>query len=529
VHDWYEVGADALVKNQGKDGAWGGDDAHGNPKKIPNTMFATLFLARGRAPVVMSKLEYDLDGVSAKPKGATAAPSTQPATPAAPSPSPRPTPTAGPRGKGVVEPWNQRPRDAANFTHWAMKRSERFLNWQIVNLNVASRDLHDAPVLYIAGSETLNFSKEELAKLKEFVEDGGMLLGNSDCGDAAFSKSFVELGKKLFPHYEFRTLPDNHSIFTDQQFKAGRWQGKKPRLDGLSNGVRELMVLIPQHDPSRWWQNGSYKTKEEMYEVMQNIALYACDKAILDPSHSRGRSYLVTANPKVKPEKKVTVARLLLGAKANSDPEPGAWRRMQGVLHNSNKIELAVQQVTLGDGKLAASGAKLAHLTGTGAFTLTPAQQKELKEFVAKNGTLVIDAAGGSSDFAESAEAQLAAVFGGKAGNFGAVLAPTHELYRLKAGPMDRFEYRTFARSKMSGKSNAPHIRAIEQGGRVQVLYSREDLVTGMVGMPVDGVMGYEPETATAIMRNIILLSSGNGGGVAPAGGPTTAPEVAQP
>jgi hypothetical protein len=187
-----------------------------------------------------------------------------------------------------------------------------------------------------------------------------------------------------------------------------------------------------------------------------------------------------------------------------------------------------VQPVTLGDGKLAGSGARLAHLTGTGPFTLNPAQQKDLKDYVAKGGTLVVDAAGGSSDFAESAEAQLAAVFGGQPGNFGVLLPPTHEVYRLKAAPMDRFEYRTFARSKMTGKTSAPRVRAIEQAGRVQVLFSREDLVTGMVGMPIDGVMGYEPDTATGIMRNIALLASGNGGGIAPAGGPATAPAVAQ-
>jgi hypothetical protein len=293
------------------------------------------------------------------------------------------------------------------------------------------------------------------------------------------------------------------------------------------------MILIPQHDLARWWQNGSYKTKEETYEVMQNIALYASDKAILDPSFSRGTTNIVSLNPKVKGDKPVKVARVLLDAKANTDPEPGAWRRMAILLNNDNKIKLHVDEVKLGDGKLAGSGAKVAHLTGTGAFTLTPAQQKELKDFVAKNGTLLVDAAGGSSEFADAAEQQLAAVFGGQPGSFGAVLDPAHPVYRQKANPIDRFDYRTFARGKMTGKSNTPRIRGVEQGGRVQVFFSREDLVTGMVGMPVDGILGYDPKTATAIVRNIVLLASGHGGGVAPVGGPatapTTAPAVAKP
>jgi hypothetical protein len=45
--------------------------------------------------------------------------------------------------------------------------------------------------------------------------------------------------------------------------------------------------------------------------------------------------------------------------------------------------------------------------------------------------------------------------------------------------------------------------------GRVGVLYSREDLSGGMVGQAVDGITGYMPESATAIMRNAMLYAGG--------------------
>src|SRR5690606_32282409 len=103
--------------------------------------------------------------------------------------------------------WTQRPRDVANLVHWMGTQIERPLNWQIVNLKVAAADLHDAPILYLAGNQRLNFSAEDQAKLKQFVEQGGLIVANPDCTDRTFMNSFRDLGQKLFGG-EFRELPD---------------------------------------------------------------------------------------------------------------------------------------------------------------------------------------------------------------------------------------------------------------------------------------------------------------------------------
>ena len=61
----------------------------------------------------------------------------------------------------------------------------------------------------------------------------------------------------------------------------------------------------------------------------------------------------------MKPEKTVKLARLeYVGS---WDPEPGGWKRLAAVMHNQNKIDLQVDHVKLGEGKL--SGYKIAHIT----------------------------------------------------------------------------------------------------------------------------------------------------------------------
>lgn len=485
--DWYKVGADYIIKNQAADGSWNGGSG-----PIPDTAFAILFLVRGRAPVVMSKLEYQNANQQAAGSG---------------------TPTAGAAKlsaasgyasrRAQVDPWNERPRDAANFAAWSGKQIEQYLNWQIVNLQVPSSELHDAPILYIAGSEALVFNDDEIAKLRSFVEEGGLILGNADGGSEAFSKSFTALGHKLFGKYEFRDLPSNHSIFTDQLYKATKWK-IKPKILAMSNGVRELMLLVPKADPGRQWQIRADKINSEMFELMQDILFYEVGTANL---RKRGDSYIVEMNPAAKVAPTVKIARVMVGD--NPDPEPGGWRRLAAVLNNQDKIGVTVNEVKLGEGAL--TGYQIAHLTGTTQFTLNEAQKKALKDFVAAGGTLIVDAAGGSADFAESTERELAAVFGGQATHPGVVLAPTHPVFAIlnsnpedKRGPL----YRKFAVAR-HGELNVPRLRGIEQGGKVKIFYSEEDLSAGLVGEPVDGILGYSPEAATDIMRGIVRYASG--------------------
>ena len=40
------------------------------------------------------------------------------------------------------------------------------------------------------------------------------------------------------------------------------------------------------------------------------------------------------------------------------------------------------------------------------------------------------------------------------------------------------------------------------------VIYSREDLSAGLVGQAVDGIVGYDPASATALMSHILSYAA---------------------
>ncbi len=454
--DWYKLGADLLVKGQTPEGTW---SDYGT---VPGTSLGMVFLHRGRSPVVLNKLEY----------GEVRS------------------------GKGAASSWNQRPRDAANFVRWASRQLERDLNWQIVNLEVSPDDLHDAPILYISGNQTLAFGEESRAKLKQFVEAGGLILGNANGGSSEFTESFRALGTALF-NYEFRELPENHCIYTNEQFSATRWRNK-PGVLGLSNGARELMLLLPRSDPARAWQAQTY-SKEELFQLGADIFLYSVDKMNL---LSQGASYIVKPNPDLTPQRTVKLARLKYSG--NWDPEPGGWRRLAAVLRNESSTGLVVETVSLRDGDLA--GYRIAHLTGTDKIAFTEAQRAALKGFVDRGGTVIIDACGGSPAFALAVEAELRAIFGAEADQLQSPLPSDAALYDSAGADKPEVAYRVFARTRI-GELNVPRLRGIRFGQRLGVIFSPEDLSTGLVGQSVDGIIGYAPQSATALVRAIILYS----------------------
>ncbi|CAN5375196.1 DUF4159 domain-containing protein [soil metagenome] len=476
--DWYKVGADQLIKKQAPGGGWTGDKMTG--ERSGSSAFGILFLCRGRAPVVMNKLQYKIDGKEAN--------------------------------------WNERPRDAANVVKYIAKQMERDLNFQIVNLSVPVEDLHDSPILYIPGNQALKFTAAEEAKLKEFVEQGGLILGNADCGSAEFSKSFKALGMKLFPEAgEFRDITGDHPMFTRQRLWK-TWK-TKPVVQGLSNKVRELMLLIPSGDPAKAWQQADNKSKEDQFQLLSEIFLYAVEGADL---RNKGATYIVTAKPAIKATQSIKVARLEVGE--NPNPEPGGWRRLAAVMHNSYGTDIDSQLVKPAPDTL--KDFKVAHLTGTGKLKLTAEQQKAIKDFVEGGGTLIIDAAGGDTEFAGSVEDDLGAMFGKDASQLQNTIAPDNAIFNAASTPVGPISFRPYARGKIPRGTTTPLLHGITIKGRLAVIFSREDLSGALVGESIDGIIGYTPDSASAIMANLLTYASGGkkAAPAPPASGPTTKP-----
>jgi hypothetical protein len=452
--DWYEKGSDWALTKQAKDGHWSSGNG-GSFSSLADTDFAVLFLSKGRSPIVMSKLQYS-------------------------------------DASGKEMPWNQRSRDVANLVRQIGKTIERELAFQIVDLKAPLEDMLESPLLYMSGSDAFTLSDADKAKIKAYIEGGGIVLGNADCGSAGFASSFKKLGTELFPETEFAELPQDNIIYTDY-YPRTKWR-TKPSVLSLSNGARQLMILVPQADPAKAWQLQDSRSREDMFLLPADILLYAVDRQGL---RYRGDRYYLPDNPALKATQTIDIARIQYPG--YWDPEPGGWRRMNNVLKKREHVAIDTKTVELG--KNALGGTKIATLTGTGEYKFTDAQAAELKKFVDGGGTLIVDAAGGNSPFATSVETLLSKMYPDHKLQ---MLPPDHPLYTAGGGEADAIRYRTFAIHNGVGRTTSPRLQGITIDGRLAVIYSREDLSVGLVGQAVDGIVGYTPETATDLMTRIL-------------------------
>ena len=485
--DWYRAGALNLVKWQAANGSWNYQDA------VVGTAYALLFLARGRNPILFNKLEY-----------------------------------AG--------PWDARPQDDANITHWISKQFETPLNWQSINLKVKPEEWLDAPILLITGSQDPKFGPDDIAKLKAYIDAGGLIFSTTDGGareskDApapakdAGGKDFTEAMRKYAGlatggKYEMRELPATHPIFTKEL-----WADIKdpPRMLGMSNGLRDVWIHSTADLGASWHMRRIAKNPDD-FAVATNIYFYATGKATLQSKLAS----IAVGEPEKKPTRVIQMARI--DHVGNADPEPGAWPRMVRIAAATFNTDL--QLTTTPWAKLDPKTYKIAHMTGSTRFTLTDADVAALKAYLDGGGLLFADAAAGSTAFGESFEALMRKVYPNTALS---TLPNTHPIITGElpdAMAIPSIKFRKYGEFKLGIRPRTANLSYMKPDDRITVIYSQYDITSGLLGTNTWGIVGYAPESAAALVRNILLFASappvkptttsGPATSTAPATGPAT-------
>ena len=463
--DWYREGVASLLASQRPDGSWRGDPLRagevsltprrpGKPRagtRDITTAFALLFLARGRHPVLFNKLRYD----------------------------------------GT---WNLRPRDCANLSRWITATFEKQVQWQIIELDVPVTEWHDAPILYLSGKTAPNFGDADLAKLRTFVHQGGVILSEAALGSQEFTAAMTRFYRKMFPGFPLEPLPEDHAIY-NLHFQLE----KHPPLWGVSNGIRLFAIHCPE-DLSRAYQLSAYNRRPGLFKLAANIYFFATDKGSL---RHRGVSHWPDAE-KFDPVRTVPLAALQHSGSWN--PEPLAWKRFAVLMGNRHnvKIELVGPMAIT---KLRYPAARVAVMTGTSDFKLSNAEKYFLRKFCLDGGTLVMDAAGGNAAFRKAVAREVLGLLPG--GEYGR-LPLLHPIYTKAGPPIRKVRYRRALRELLHGESS-PRLRGLTVNDRVALIFSPVDLTAGLVGYPCWGLKGYEPESAFELMRNIVLYAAGRG------------------
>lgn len=450
-HNWYREGAVYACPRT----ALGGQN-------FPYGCLATLFLIKGKAPLLFNKLTWD-------------------------------------------GPWDLHPRDLANLTRYIGNLKEQQVAWQTVPVTASLDDWREAPVLYISAEERIDFTDDQKDKLRQFTETGGTVFFEATCGSRNARAWWETLCKELWPKYEFQKLPDDHPLWTaDATVPAGR----RPLLYGLSDGLRTFVFLAPT-DISCSWNTVGTTRNAETFLVGNNLFMYASDKRPIR-KHLARRPALPTYLSGVTVRSGARESLKMAALKTGGDWYAGE-RYQPMVQYNARRAagapELVVADPVEPSG-LEAAKLDVLWLTGRQSAALSDEAVKAVKAYLAAGGFLLAEATLGDDRFAASF-AETAAKLGLKVGSpKGDATLQTGTFTGDAAGyDLANVRYSFHLKIKRIGQTG-PLLQGLYLNEKRVGVYSPYDLMFSQTGCVAFGNLGYEADDARAIVTNILLEAS---------------------
>ncbi len=82
------------------------------------------------------------------------------------------------------------------------------------DLTLLDPNLFRYPIAYIHGRYDFALPKNELDKLRDYINQGGVLFSDACCGAPQYDRSFRQMVKQLFPDNPLKRIPVDHEMFT---------------------------------------------------------------------------------------------------------------------------------------------------------------------------------------------------------------------------------------------------------------------------------------------------------------------------
>jgi hypothetical protein len=431
----------------------------GSPVQVRQLAFGLMFLSRGRVPVAVNKLRAD----------------------------------------DIA--WNNRPRDAANLARWLSRETEGAVNWQIVTLDGEPQDWLQAPMLYLASHERLPWTPGDetlgvpLQKLKRYLDLGGLLFAVNEGDGKAFGQSLQRAGSRMYPQHRWRALPPDHWAYT----LLWPVRGRRPALRGLSNGLRDLIILSPARDLSATLQTRDEDQPE--FATAANIYLYASE---MNRPRPRLASPPLAAGAQ---EGEGRAAALIVRASydGNWKPEPLALGAFAAAMAAGRGLDIRIADEPLAAIDALDPRPDLVIVSGIDALEFSTRQRLAVRAYVDAGGVILFETPGGRGPFTHAAEQMCREIFHEAAG--AQALLQT----RIITGEglpgaerLSRVEYRPFALDAFGARETTPRLRGLSIEGQPRVLFSRQDISNALLDQPCWGIVGYTAESARALLGNIL-------------------------
>jgi hypothetical protein len=487
-HDWYRAGADWLVRNQDRrTGKWEGGTMEG---PVIATSFSLLFLSKGLAPVLINKLDYSRGGDIAE--------------------------------AAADDNWNKHTRDIHNLTDLISGLSgwPKLVTWQSVEMRKlapenAVRILMQSPVLYISGKDAPNFTDEQVAMLRDYVDQGGFIFAVRNCDGEGFDRGIRETVARMFPMdgIDLKRLPADHPVYRAEHLL----DPEAVELLGVDLGCRTPVIYSPADVSCLWDKWARYDPPRRTAEMKSmitratqvgvNVIAYATGR---EPPTRLGTPQVVEDEREDRIERGfLQIAKLRHTGRW--DVAPRAVRNLLVALNETAGLAASTKTRDLAATDRNIFKYPIVYMHGQNTFQLSRQEREQLKTYLERGGFLFADAACGSKQFDQSFRSLMQQLFPDR--EFERIPVD-HEMFSSEIGyDIRRVKRRApeaddpKAALNPTAREAEPFLEGIEIDGRYAVVYSKFDISCVLERQASVACVGYVPEDAVKIAVNVILYA----------------------
>ena len=411
--------------------------------------------------------------------------------------------------KKVLWPdWKTDPGDIETLLQWV--NSQIGVNYGSIETSFQkfSYDPTNVPVLYLTGHNAPTISRDQAAKLRVYLQNGGTFVADACCGSKDFKDGFETLIKSVFPDKPMRGLPLEHPLFSSFQdvakvryVNAGGGAAAAPVVMGIDIGCRTAVFYFPR-DVSCGWAGhehpaGERFAAEDARRLGANLVTYVIADYQLGRYLSSAKVYYQAGE---KPRDEFVFGQIVHGG--DWDPSPSGIANLLEHLDKETSIKVQYKKVPVNPDSDEVFNYPFLYIVGHYDFTFSDGAVARLQRFLATGGAIFAESCCGRKEFDAAFRREIRRV------------VPTAQLQPLPADSpvyasfytISGVDYSDYARATLEG-TTAPRLEGIAIDGNLAVIYSPYAVANGWEAFDHPYSSGYDPASAFKIGTNVLVYA----------------------
>ena len=405
--------------------------------------------------------------------------------------------------------WMTDPADIRNLLQWT--NQQLHIRYRAADTDLAEFSFNptELPILYFTGHDAFSVSDEAAAKLRQFCNDGGTIVGDACCGSAKFDAAFREMVQRVFPKRPMAPIPADHPLYssfypiTSCQYKIGAKETTEPaHLEAVSVGCRAAVIYGGGYDMSCGWDGHVHEAGRRVMpadsrKLGANIITYCL------ATYELGR---FLATEKVYHQKgEATRDQLVIAQVVHDgdwDTQPSSLASLLKHLSENTTVEVQFKKENVDLKSIDAFSHPILYMTGHQNFTLAEEEVNNLRRYLAAGGVLVANSCCGRKAFDDAFRREIARVLPDqKLGR----IPLEHPVYR-SVFPIQKVDYTPLVLHDHPGM-NTPALEGISIENQLRVVYSPYGFVNGWSGAPNPYAREYVGNDALRLGINILVYA----------------------